>query len=167
MEKEKLLIKRADTDFEYHRSALLLSENEPWLSLGKTFDYTMGKIRDAAGELYVVYSGEEMAGCILIELRGNLRGFIRSFCIDPRFQGGGIGGRVIAYIEKLIFESYPNVFVFAASFNEGAIRFYERHGYERVGTFKDYVVRGSDEILFRKTIGPSNGFHKKYEKVEI
>ena len=60
MEKEKLLIKRADTDFEYHRSALLLSENEPWLSLGKTFDYTMGKIRDAAGEMYVAVSSTHL-----------------------------------------------------------------------------------------------------------
>lgn len=167
MSKEKLFIKRADTDPEYHKSALLLTENDPWLRLGKTFDYSMGKVRDAAGELYVVYLDDQIAGCILIELHGNLKGFIRSFCMDPAFQGKGIGGKVIKYIEDLIFESYPNVFVFAASFNEGAIRFYERHGYERVGVFKDYVVEGSDEILFRKTIGPSNSFHKVFPKTEL
>lgn len=157
-----LSIKRADTDAEYHQSALLLSQNEPWLSLGRTFDYTMGKVRDTNGDLYVIYVDENIAGCILIELHGTLKGFIRSFCIDPQYQGLGIGSKVISYIEKIIFETYPNVFVFAASFNSGAIRFYKRNGYQQIGIFKDYVVAGSDEILFRKTIGPSNNFHKKY-----
>lgn len=167
MDNKELFIKLADTDSEFHNSALLLSQNEPWLSLGRSFDYTMGKIRNAGDDLYVVYLGDEPAGCILVELHGTLKGFIRSFCIDPKFQGMKIGSRVLAYIEKIIFEDYPNVFVFAASFNEGAVRFYERNGYERIGIFKDYVEEGSDEILFRKTIGASNSFHKRHPKVAV
>lgn len=167
METEKLRIKRAETEEEYHQSAVLLSENDPWLSLGRTYDYTMGKVRESEGELYVVYSGEWIAGCILIEMKGNLKGFIRSFCIAPEFQGGGIGGKVIRYIENLIFQKYPNVFVFAASFNEGAIRFYERHGYTRIGVLKDYEVSGCDEIMFRKTTGPSNDFRKNIQEEEL
>ena len=167
MDNKELYIKLADTDLEFHKSALLLSQNEPWLRLGRSFDYTMGKIRNTDGDLYVVYLGNELAGCILIELHGTLKGFIRSFCIDPKFQGMKIGSRVLAYIEKVIYEDYPNVFVFAASFNEGAVRFYERNGYERIGIFKDYVEEGSDEILFRKTIGSSNDFHKQHPQVAI
>ncbi len=167
MDNKELFIKPADTDAEFHNSALLLSRNEPWLSLGRSFDYTMGKIRNDNDDLYVVYQGDELAGCILIELHGTLKGFIRSFCIDPKFQGMKIGSRVLAYIEKIIFEDYPNVFVFAASFNEGAVRFYERNGYERIGIFKNYVEEGSDEILFRKTIGASNSFHKQHPKVAV
>ena len=167
MLEQELRIKRAGTEAEYHQCALLLSENEPWVSLGRSYDYTMGKIRDARGELYVAYCGEDIAGCILIELQGNLKGFIRSFCIAPSFQGMGIGGKVIRYIEKLIFEKYPNVFVFAASFNSGAIRFYKSHGYEEIGVLKDYEIQGCDEIMFRKTIGPSNDFQEEllFEKI--
>lgn len=156
--KKRIYIKKADDEQEYRASALLLSQNEPWLSLGRTYDYTMGKVRDSSGELYVVYYGNEIAGCILLELHGTLKGFIRSFCVDPKYQSLGIGGKVLSYAEKLIFSKHPNVFVFAASFNEGAVRFYKSHGYEHIGTFKDYIVKGSDELLFRKTIGPSNDF---------
>lgn len=167
MSKKRIYIKKADTDAEFHKSACLLSENEPWLSLGRTYDYTMGKIRDSAGDLYVVYCGSELAGCILLEMHGTLRGFIRSLCIDPQYQGLGLGSKVLAFAEKQIFDSYPNVFVFAASFNEGAVRFYKQNGYEHIGTFTDYVVAGSDELLFRKTIGPSNEFKKSYVETNL
>lgn len=165
--KKRTFIRKASTDLEYQKSARLLIQNEPWLSLGRTYDYTMGKIRNTFGELYVVYYDTDIAGCILLEMMGTLKGFIRSFCVDPKYQGLGIGSKVLDYAEKLIFSNYPNVFVFTASFNEGAVRFYKRHGYEHVGTFNDYIVQGSAELLFRKTIGATNDFKKYYEETDI
>lgn len=165
--KKRIFIKRSSTDYEYEKSALLLSQNEPWLSLGRTYDYTMGKIRDHFGELYVVYYDTEIAGCILLEMHGTLKGFIRSFCVDSKYRGLGIGEKVLTFAEDLIFRNYPNVFVFAASFNDGAVRFYKRHGYDHIGTFCDYVIKGSDELLFRKTIGASDDFQRVYPETDL
>ena len=164
---KRMYIRMAATDQEFAKSAALLSQNEPWVSLGRTYDYTMGKVRDSSGELYVAYCGDEIAGCILLEMHGNLKGFIRSFCVDPQFQGLGIGSKILSFAETLIFKRHPNVFVFAASFNEGAVRFYKLHGYEHIGTFRDYVAAGSDELLFRKTTGPSNDFLAVREETDI
>ena len=167
MGNSELYIKLADQEKEYERCAYLLSHNEPWISLKRSYDYSMGKIRDSIGELYVAYRGDEIAGCILLELHGNLKGFIRSFCMDEKFRSEGIGAKVLKFAENRIFQDYSNVFVFAASFNEGAIRFYKKNGYEEVGVFRDYVQRGSDEILFRKTIGPSNEFIKENPRIPL
>lgn len=167
MGEEKLYIKRAGTEEEYQKSAILLTENDPWKTLGRTYDYSMGKVRDSSGELYVVYFDGRIAGCVLLEMNGTLRGFIRALCMDKTVRGKGIGSRVLAYMENLIFESYPNVFLFADSFNEDAIRFYRRQGYEQVGLMKDYAVKGVDEIIFRKTLGPSGEFQKTYPAARI
>jgi ribosomal protein S18 acetylase RimI-like enzyme len=45
-----------------------------------------------------------------------------------------------------------------SSFNEGARRLYQRHGYEVVGELTDYIVKGHSEILLRKTFGPIASF---------
>ena len=45
-----------------------------------------------------------------------------------------------------------------SSFNTRARALYERVGFEYVGTLKDLIVKGYDEILLRKTLGPLNTF---------
>ncbi len=47
-----------------------------------------------------------------------------------------------------------NLFVCVSDFNDGARRFYARQGYAHVGTLPDLIVRGSAELLLRKTAGP-------------
>ena len=71
---------------------------------------------------------------------------------------------LLARAEKKIFKKAPNVFLCVSAFNGGAQRFYRRLGYARVGVLKDFVVRGQDEILLRKTIAPSLGFKGKNVK---
>lgn len=162
-----IYVKRADSEEEYVRSAEMLTENEPWKSLGRSYDYSVAKVREPDGELFVVYVEEKIAGCILLELHGVLKGFIRSFCIDAKFRGRGIGAKVIGFAEKYILQQTPNVFVFAASTNEGAIRFYKNQGYKQIGLIEDFIETGSDELLFRKTIGSQNNFVKVNVKEEI
>jgi RimJ/RimL family protein N-acetyltransferase len=49
-----------------------------------------------------------------------------------------------------------------SSFNTGAKRLYERLGFSETGILKDYVIRGSDEYLMRKSICPANEFNTEY-----
>jgi len=66
----------------------------------------------------------------------------------------------MCYAEERIFLETPNVFLLVSSFNTGARNLYQRLGYEEIGEFKDFIVRGHSEILMRKTKGPLTETHK-------
>jgi ribosomal protein S18 acetylase RimI-like enzyme len=61
---------------------------------------------------------------------------------------------MMEFIEDRIFKISKNVFLCVSSFNKEARKFYLKHGYQNVGLLKDYIVKGHDEILMRKTTGP-------------
>jgi ribosomal protein S18 acetylase RimI-like enzyme len=69
-------------------------------------------------------------------------------------RGQGVGRALLEFAEQRIFRETPNVFICVSDFNRDARGFYAKLGYEEVGELKDYVVRGHNEILLRKTIGP-------------
>ena len=64
------------------------------------------------------------------------------------------GATLLAHVEAIAFARGRNLFVCVSDFNDGAPRFYGRQGYEQVGTLPDLLVRGSAELLLRKTVGP-------------
>jgi ribosomal protein S18 acetylase RimI-like enzyme len=65
-----------------------------------------------------------------------------------------VGAQLLAFVERRVFREAPNLFLFVSSFNEGARRFYEAHGYELVGEVTDFLVAGHGECLMRKSLGP-------------
>lgn len=160
----ELTIVRASVTEDYESSATLLSSNEPWITLGRDYEYSLNKVYDTRDQLYVAKRDGIVLGCILIELYGQLKGFVRSICVDEKARGQGIGSLLLDFAEKLIFREHPNVFIFAASFNHGAKKLYLRQGYQEIGLFKDYILPGYDEILMRKTIGPVNPFEESKSK---
>jgi ribosomal protein S18 acetylase RimI-like enzyme len=70
----------------------------------------------------------------------------------------GLGSRLLEFAEERIRRVSPNIFMCVSSFNVGARRLYERHGYRVVGELTDYLVQGHSEILLRKTFGPITTF---------
>ena len=69
-------------------------------------------------------------------------------------RGRGLGAALLAHLETVVFARARNFFVCVSDFNDGARRFYSRHGYAHVGTLPDLLVRGSAELLLRKSSGP-------------
>jgi ribosomal protein S18 acetylase RimI-like enzyme len=65
---------------------------------------------------------------------------------------------LLGFAEQRILRESPNIFMCVSSFNIGARRLYERHGYTVVGELTDYLVEGHSEILLRKTFGPIAAF---------
>jgi [ribosomal protein S18]-alanine N-acetyltransferase len=130
-----------------------MATSEPWITLGRSYEASLALIRDPEKEVYVASMGERLAGFLIIDMRGGFTGYIQTVCVAPECRGRGIGSRLVEWAEARVFRDSPNVFMCVSSFNEGALRLYQRLGYEVVGELADYLVRGHAEILLRKTRG--------------
>jgi len=139
---------------EAEACASMMAASEPWTTLGRCYEEQLSIVTDPSREVYVAVAGGEVAGLVVIEMNGSLRGYVKSICVAPGRRGSGIGSRLMAFSEERILGETPNVFLCVSDFNEGARRFYRRRGYEEVGELRDYVVEGQSEVLMRKTVGP-------------
>jgi ribosomal protein S18 acetylase RimI-like enzyme len=91
-------------------------------------------------------------------MHGPFRGYIQTICLNSACRGLGVGTRGLGWAEERIFRESPNVFLCVSDFNRGALRLYQRLGYELVGALPDFLVAGSAELLLRKTRGPWGTF---------
>lgn len=151
-------IEPACSDADREACARMMCSSDPWVTLGRTFERCLTAVSDPARELYVARSGDEVTGFILLTMKGQFPGYITSVCVAESARGSGLGTQLVAFAERRIHRESPNVFLCVSSFNPGARRLYERLGFAFVGTLKDFLVEGHDELLFRKTIGPWSTF---------
>jgi len=101
---------------------------------------------------YAVLSGGDLAGVIGVRspwLRGP---YLEQLAILPGFQGRGIGGGLLGWMEARAAGRAKNLWVLSSDFNEGALRFYEANGFERIAPLEDLVRPGYGEILLRKRL---------------
>ena len=145
---------------EAEACARLMSTSEPWLTLGRDFDACLALLLNPAKEVLVAARGQSIDGFVILDLNGAFVGYLQTIGVRAAARGQGIGTALVRAAEERIFQHGPNVFICVSSFNAGARRLYERLGYEVVGTLKDYLVAGYDEILLRKSIGPWRGFQE-------
>lgn len=134
--------------------AAMMAESEPWRTLGRDYPECLARVADGTKERLAARSGDEIAGFLILDMRGAFRGYIQTVCVAPGRRGSGIGSALVRHAEARVFRESRNVFLCVSSFNPGALRLYERLGYERVGELRDYLVRGHSELLMRKTTGP-------------
>lgn len=147
-------IKRLYSVVDAEFCADMMAVSEPWISLGRGRQESLEIIKDQLREVYIAWLKEEIAGFIIIEMIGTFKGYIKSICVSPSRRNMGVGTSLMKYAENRILSETPNVFLLVSSFNEGALSFYQRLGYERIGELKDFIIKGYSEILMRKTIGP-------------
>lgn len=96
--------------------------------------------------------GDTVAGVVGLRLE-LLRGpYLQFLGILPAYQRLGLGSMILDWMEREAGEAARNLWVCAADFNGGALRFYERHGFKRVATLDGLVQDGRDEILLRKRL---------------
>jgi [ribosomal protein S18]-alanine N-acetyltransferase len=149
----------AENDIE--TCAKFMSSNEPWLTLGRTYEKCLATIRNPLAETYVVKSNDVVIGFAVIQLKGALVGYIQTLFVDAHYRGQNIGNQLITFLENRIHEVSPNVFMCVSDFNTDARRLYEKLGYAVIGEIKNYIEEGRSEILLRKTIGAMNDFKPK------
>ncbi len=138
--------------------ARLMLSSEPWITLKRTYEELLRAVEEPPREPYIAYLGGAPVGFLILNMAGPFPGYIQTVGVAPENRSSGIGRRLMEFAEQRIFRESPNAFLLVSSFNPRARRLYERLGYEVVGEFKDYVVRGHSEILMRKTLGPLREF---------
>ena len=148
------MIRRMAPGDEKAACARLMSSSEPWITLQRDFAESLRVFENPAYEVYVAMENDRLAGFIVINLKGDFAGYIKSICVVKELRGSGVGAELIRFAEERIFREHPNVFLLVSSFNPRARALYERLGYSVIGEIADYIVRGHSEVLMRKTLGP-------------
>jgi ribosomal-protein-alanine N-acetyltransferase len=151
---DELSINRMDSIGQAKTCAWMMAESEPWITLGRGYDESLTILTDPSREVYLAMDRDEIAGFVVLEMEGAFTGYVKSIGVSPPYRGGGVGTRLMSFVEERVFRERPNVFLCVSDFNVGARRFYERLGYEAVGELRDYIIKGYSEILLRKTVGP-------------
>ncbi|MCX5785465.1 MAG: GNAT family N-acetyltransferase [Elusimicrobia bacterium] len=143
------------------RAARLMAASDPWRKLGRGYRACLNSMTAPFREVYIARSEREIAGLAIITMYGTFRGYIQSLFVAETFRDRGLGAQMMEHAEEKIFSRAPNVFLCVSSFNKKAIRFYKRLGYRQCGRLADFIVRGHDELLMRKTIAPVNVFYRR------
>ncbi len=81
-----------------------------------------------------------------------LGGYLRLIAVLDAAQGRGAGAALLAAFEAEVVRESPHAFLLVSDFNAGAQRFYERHGYARVGPLPALVLPGVAEVLYWKRL---------------
>lgn len=142
-----------------HLAAETMTTSEPWLTLGRTFDESLRIVRDTSRERYAAHDDGAFRGFLLMNERTPIGGYIAIVAVTAEARGTGVGSRLLDFAEERIFAGAANAFLCVSGFNTGARALYERRGYVEVGVLRDYLVRGHDEILMRKSIAPLRDFY--------
>ncbi len=138
--------------------ARVMSASEPWLTLRRGYEASLRIVSDPSREVHVAWGGTERLGFAILNMKGAFVGY--PICVVREARGRGVGSWLMAFVEERVFRESPNFFLCVSSFNPDARRLYERLGFEVVGALRDYIVRGHDEILMRKTRGSLDDFHR-------
>lgn len=140
--------------------AAMLSAMDPWRRMGIDLTDDPPSLGRSPFQLYGHSEpGRSPVTVVRFDPRGMMSSqpYIATLAVAPAWQGRGLGKELLFFAEARLFASAQNVFLCVSSFNEAAQRFYARNGYQKVGEFSDYFVRGASEWLMRKIKGPSRG----------
>lgn len=135
----------------------LLRDSEPWKRLGyqaadwEGYFAPMPQGRDS----YVAELEGKVAGIAVIRQKFLLGDYLELFGVADWARGKGLGGRLLEQIETMVFARAKNLFICVSDFNGSARRFYQKHGYQEIGSIPNLLILGSAEVLIRKTTGPA------------
>lgn len=138
----------------------LILGSEPWISLQYDESNVQALVSSAASDhLLLARIGSRAVGFALSTPGVLLGEYLKILAVDSGHRGQGVGRRLMEVLEERAFRRWPNVYLCVSDFNAGARQFYHHLGYEEIGSLKDLVLPGKDEILMRKTIAAWRRFN--------
>ena len=148
-------IRRAAGD-DARWAAGVMSTSDPWVTLGRGYDACLAACTSALDALDIAECGGERCGLVLVRPAGVAGApYIVSIAVAPAFRGHGVGAALLDHVERAYRGRSRHLFLCVSSFNPRARRFYERHGFESVGTLKAFLIEGADEVLMHKRLAPA------------
>jgi ribosomal protein S18 acetylase RimI-like enzyme len=84
-----------------------------------------------------------------------LGGFIALLAVRPEAGGQGFGRALVDHVAGRVAATRRWLYVSADGNNAGALRFYRKLGFSRVGRLPDLIRPGQVEILLRRPAAPS------------
>ena len=128
--------------------------SEPWLTLGISAaglkNYLLRD--DVSLYRYIVQVNNQTAGVVCLRypwLRGP---YIELLGLSKLYRGLGIGTALLDWVENEARSQTHNVWLVASEFNQPALQFYQRCGFEIIGSLEGLVHRDYDELLLRKRL---------------
>jgi ribosomal protein S18 acetylase RimI-like enzyme len=125
-----------------------------FLRYGHTPERLLKMLRSALerGEQLLVYDADGPRGLAWFLVAGTLGvgGYLRLIAVDPTWHGKGTGSALLEAFEAETFASSAHAFLLVSDFNSGAQRFYERHGYQKVGALPGLVLPDVAEVIYWK-----------------
>lgn len=135
------------------RLAEAIAAMPPWSVMNYPAE-AMAKFLATSGDSIIRYRvavGGEDAGVVSVRYPWLKGPYLELLALLPKFQGQRLGTRILVWFEQeAVRQEARNLWVCASSFNQSALRLYERYGFQRVATLPGLVVDGYDEILLRK-----------------
>ena len=134
-------------------AARLMAASDPWVTLGRGYDACLAACSVPTDTLEIAACGGGRCGFMLVRPRGVAGApYIVSIAVDPAFRSRGVGAAMLAHVEAAYAGRSAHLFLCVSSFNAGARAFYDRHGFEEVGRFRDFIIAGADEVLLHKRL---------------
>jgi ribosomal protein S18 acetylase RimI-like enzyme len=78
--------------------------------------------------------------------------YLRLIGVCPEMAGAGIGSALLDACEQAAVKVSSDLFLLVSDFNDKAQRFYERHGYQRIGAIPGYVLPDVTELIYWKRL---------------
>lgn len=110
------------------------------------------------GTLYVALCDGECAGFAYVILEGAFHAYhyLHLIAIREEYRGKGIGKKLLEFIETMVFKTRDKIFLLVGDYNPGAKVFYEKLGYQYIGTIPSLYRKGIDEYLMMKVCKGGN-----------
>ncbi len=104
---------------------------------------------------YMLGIGDDIAGMVALKLGWMFGSYLNLLAVLPAYQGRGIGGGVLRWLEMRARENGErNQFVVTSAFNSGGLRLYKRHGFQPIAEMPALINEFETEILLRKRLTP-------------
>lgn len=95
----------------------------------------------------------EPAGILVLRQPWLAGPYVQFLAVAPQHQGRGLGAAMLAWCEaEARAAGQRNLWICAATFNEGAERLYRRFGFEAVAMLEDLLKDGFHETFMRKRL---------------
>jgi ribosomal protein S18 acetylase RimI-like enzyme len=134
-------------------AARVISDSEPWITLGITYERCLKVCHDPGFEIYIAHNDDIPCGVIIMDPKG-LAGspYVKLIAVDPAYRGRKIGAAMLEFVETEFRGKARFIFLCVSSFNVRAQEFYASHGFIQVGELKDYIITGASELIMQKTL---------------